>query len=199
MPRATLGLPPEGFHYHPDFLSVAEERALIDKIMTLEFSEVRMHGVLAKRRVAHFGWIYGYEMWRLTRGPQVPQFLLPWRERAAHLLGLEPPDLSEILVTQYQPGAAIGWHRDAPMFGPQVVGLSLGSACRFRFRRREAGRFQSTTLALEPRSAYILSGTARTVWQHSIPTTKDIRYSITFRTVLNESRWRATHDQAIME
>ena len=105
MPRATLGPPPEGFHYHADFLSVAEERALIDNIMTLEFSEVRIHGVLAKRRVAHFGWIYGYESWRLTRGRQVPEFLLPWRERAARLLGLKPPDLSEILVTQYPRGA----------------------------------------------------------------------------------------------
>ncbi len=74
MPRATLSQPPDGFHYHPDFLSVAEERALLDTIMTLEFSEVRMHGVAAKRRVAHFGWIYGYESWRLTRGPQVPEF-----------------------------------------------------------------------------------------------------------------------------
>ncbi|WP_447986645.1 alpha-ketoglutarate-dependent dioxygenase AlkB [Nitrospira sp. Nam74] len=199
MPRATLVQPPEGFQYHPDFLSAAEERALIDKIMMLEFSEIRMHGVAAKRRVAHFGWIYGYESWRLTRGPQVPGFLLPWRERAAHLLDRQPKDLSEILVTQYPPGAGIGWHRDAPMFGPSVLGLSLGSACRFRFRRHHAGRFYSTTLVLEPRSVYILSGPARTVWQHSIPATQEIRYSITFRTVLNESRWIPTHDQAITE
>jgi alkylated DNA repair dioxygenase AlkB len=189
MPRATLVQPPEGFHYHPDFLSVGEEFALIENIVRLEFSEVRMHGVVAKRRVAHFGWVYGYESWRLTRGREVPEFLLPWRERAAQLLNREPKDLSEILVTQYPAGAGIGWHRDAPMFGPAVVGLSLGSACRFRFRRHHAGRFQSTTLVLEPRSAYILSGAARTVWQHSIPATQEIRYSITFRTVLNESRW----------
>ena len=186
MPRSTLDRPPEGFHYHPNFLSVAEERALIEHIMTLEFSEVRLHGVAAKRRVAHFGWIYGYESWRLTRGPQVPEFLLPWRERAAHLLDYEPTQMSEILVTEYPPGAGIGWHRDAPMFGPAVVGLSLGSACRFRFRRDHGGRFGSTTLMLEPRSAYILSGAARTLWQHSIPATQAVRYSITFRTIRGE-------------
>ena len=188
MPRASIGQPPEGFHYHPDFLSVSEERALIDNIMTLEFSEVRMHGVVAKRRVAHFGWVYGYESWRLTRGLHVPEFLLPCRERAARLLGLEPPDMSEILVTQYPAGAGIGWHRDAPMFGPKLMGLSLGSACRFRFRRDHAGRFESTTFMLEPRSAYILSSAARIAWQHSIPATKAVRYSITLRTVLKESR-----------
>jgi alkylated DNA repair protein (DNA oxidative demethylase) len=199
MLRTTLGQPPEGFHYHPDFLSVAEECALIEHIMTLEFSEVRMHGVVAKRRVTHFGWIYGYESWRLTRGPQVPGFLLSWRERVAHLLDHEPTDMSEILVTEYPPGAGIGWHRDAPMFGPAVVGLSLGSACRFRFRRDHAGRFESTALVLEPRSAYILSGAARTVWQHSIPATKAVRYSITLRTVLMESRWAPTEAQAVTE
>ena len=199
MPRTTLGQPTEGFHYYPDFLSVADERALIDRIMTLEFSEVRMHGVVARRRVAHFGWIYGYESWRLTRGPQVPVFLLPWRERAAHLTGREPTDLSEVLVTEYPPGAGIGWHRDAPMFGPAVVGLSLGSACRFRFRRHHRGRFESTTFMLEPRSAYVLSGAARTLWQHSIPSTKAVRYSITFRTVLKESRWVPTEAQTATE
>jgi alkylated DNA repair protein (DNA oxidative demethylase) len=199
MPRTTVGHPPEGFHYHPDFLSAAEERALIDNVKTLEFSEVRMHGVVAKRRVAHFGWIYGYESWRLTRGPHVPEFLLPLRERAAHLLDREPKDLSETLVTEYPAGAGIGWHRDAPMFGPKVMGLSLGSACRFRFRRDHAGRFESTTLVLEPRSAYILSGAARTVWQHSIPATKAVRYSITFRTVLKESRWGPTEDLTVTE
>jgi len=33
-------------------------------------------------------------------------------------------------VTRYPPGAAIGWQRDAPMFGPTVVGVSLGAAAR---------------------------------------------------------------------
>lgn len=42
-----------------------------------------MHGVVAKRRGARFGWIYGYESWRLTRGPHVPEFLFPLRQRAA--------------------------------------------------------------------------------------------------------------------
>ncbi|HEX7256079.1 MAG TPA: hypothetical protein VF236_09155 [Gaiellaceae bacterium] len=36
---------------------------------------------------------------------------------------------------------------------------------------------------LEPRSGYVLTGPARTSWQHSIPPTKELRYSITFRTL----------------
>jgi len=193
----TLVQPPDGFHYYPDFLSVDDERALIEHIMALEFSEVRMHGVTAKRRVAHFGWVYGYESWRLARGPQVPDFLLPLRERAAPLLDGEPKDLSEVLVTEYPPGAGIGWHRDAPMFGPAVIGISIASACRFRFRRDHAGQSESRTLMLEPRSLYILRGAARVQWQHSIPPTKALRYSITFRTVRDESRWAAAEEPAV--
>jgi alkylated DNA repair dioxygenase AlkB len=37
--------------------------------------------------------------------------------------------------------------------------------------------------SLPPRSAYLLSGKARWSWQHSIPATKDLRHSVTFRTL----------------
>src|SRR4051812_29725425 len=86
MPSTKLTQLPEGFSYYPDLVSVVEEQVLIEHIAALEFSEVRMHGVTAKRRVAHFGWIYGYESWRLARGSHIPDFLLPLRERAAHLV-----------------------------------------------------------------------------------------------------------------
>ena len=90
--------------------------------------------------------------------------------------------LSEALLTEYQPGAPIGWHRDAPGFGI-VVGISLLSACRFRFRRGSGRDAERISLTLDARSAYVLNGPARTVWQHSIPEVATLRYSITFRTL----------------
>jgi DNA oxidative demethylase len=36
---------------------------------------------------------------------------------------------------------------------------------------------------LEPRSMYALSGPVRNQWQHSIPPTKALRYSISMRTL----------------
>jgi len=87
-----------------------------------------------------------------------------------------------VLVTEYPVGATIGWHRDAPPFGI-VVGVSLLSACRFRFRRTVNDRVERAETELAPRSAYVLSGPARTEWQHSIPPTTALRYSITFRTL----------------
>ena len=75
------------------------------------------------------------------------------------------------------------------MFGRALVGVSLGSACRMRFQRRAGDTRRVFDLELAPRSAYVLGGPARSAWQHSIPPTKSLRYSITFRTVRNPSRW----------
>lgn len=174
---------PDGLRYIPDMLSVAEERDLIDQVQALQFSEVRMHGVVAKRRVAHFGWVYGYETWRITPGPPIPDFLVSLRGRIAELVQTDPYEFAEALVTEYPPGAGIGWHRDAPMFGPLVIGVSLLGSCRFRFQRGTGPERKTMSLTLEPRSAYVLSGLARFQWQHSIPATPSLRYSITFRTI----------------
>ena len=186
---------PDGFTYRPDFLSEPEEQVLVQEISRLDFGEVRMHGVIAKRRVAHFGWNYGYESWRITPGPPMPDFLLEARHRSAELIQAAPEDLAEVLVTEYPEGAGIGWHRDAPMFGT-VAGISLHSACRFRLRRGEAGSRQARELELQPRSAYVLSGPARSEWQHSIPPTPHLRYSITFRTLKRRDRAVARPDES---
>lgn len=178
---------PNGFQYVSEWISTAEEHRLLERVGALPFAEVRMHGVVAKRRVAHFGWDYGYESWRITQTEPIPAWLMPLRERAAGLIALPAERLEEVLVTRYEPGAGIGWHRDAPMFGPIVVGVSLLAACRMRFQRKSGADRETAEWLLEPRSAYVLSGEARRSWQHSIPPTKALRYSITFRTV-NKTR-----------
>jgi len=44
-------LPLNGFEYRPDFLTLSEEAALIQHLSAINFGELRMHGVVAKRRV----------------------------------------------------------------------------------------------------------------------------------------------------
>src|SRR5690348_5809668 len=149
MAQVKTGPMPEGLQYVPDFLSVAEEVLLVKEIQGLPFADVKMHGVVAKRRTVHFGWFYGYESWQLAPGPPIPEFLEPWCRRAAELIQIDSRHIAEVLVTEYAHGAGIGWHRDAPMFGPSVVGLSLLHPCRFRFQRTEAGRREVFTLALD--------------------------------------------------
>ena len=86
-----------------------------------------------------------------------------------------------MLVTEYGPEAGIGWHRDKAVFG-QVVGVSLLSRCVFRMRRLVSKKkWERVNMIAEPRSAYHLSGPARSDWEHSILPMDALRYSITFR------------------
>ncbi len=173
---------PAGFVYRADFIAVAEERALLDEIVAMPFGDVTMRGVTAKRRVRQFGWKYSFESFRVTPGSEMPEFLIPLRDRAASLAGVDATALSEALITEYREGAAIGWHRDAPMFGI-VVGVSLLASCTFRLRRGDGTRQKPIKLELAPRSAYVIDGEVRQHWQHSIPPVRALRYSITFRTL----------------
>ena len=182
---------PHGFTYRPDFLSAAEEQHLVAAIEALNFDQVRMHGVVAKRRTVHFGRSYEFQTFKLGPAPDIPDFLLPLRERVGEVAGHDPAGFVEILVTEYSPGAGIGWHRDAPDFGI-VVGVSLLSQCTMKFRpwpvkkippASGGKRYQSVVQVLAPRSVYVLQGPARNEWQHHIPPTKALRYSVTFRTL----------------
>jgi alkylated DNA repair dioxygenase AlkB len=174
---------PAGFRYRPDFLDEAEEGTLVRLLEALPFHEVRMRGVAARRTVVHFGWDYGYESWRVTPTEPLPPGLEPWRERAAGLIGLPPAALEQVLIARYPAGAGIGWHRDAPMFGPAVVAISLLAPCVLRFRRGPGRPGPLVRVPVAPRSAYVLSGEARSAWQHSIPPVAALRYSLSFRTL----------------
>ena len=184
----TIVEEPGGLVYEPELLSEEEEQRLVAALAEAPFEEVRMRGQTARRTVLHFGHRYGYESWQLTPADPLPSWLVWLRDRAADLAGGEPTDFAETLVTRYPPGAGIGWHRDAPLFGPEVVGVSLLSPCEMRFQRRAGEVRRVYRLELAPRSAYVLRGPARWAWQHSIPTTKSLRYSVTFRTLARSPR-----------
>ena len=191
----TIADEPAGLLYRPDFVTEAEERELVARFDEAEFAEVHMRGQSARRTVLHFGYRYDYEGWRLVATDPLPDSLTWLRDRAAALAGIAPEEVAETLVTRYPPGATIGWHRDAPVFGPQVIGVSLAAPCRLRFQRGKGDQRQVAETTLEPRSVYVLSGPARSSWQHSIPPTKDERYSITFRTLRSRRDGGAQGDQ----
>jgi alkylated DNA repair dioxygenase AlkB len=173
---------PGGLSYQDDVLSPAEELALVERFGTLRFREFEFHGYVGKRRVLSFGWRYDFNGGGLARTEEMPAFLLPIRDKAAAFAGITPSALEHVLLTEYPPGATIGWHKDRSVFG-DVIGLSLKSACVFRLRRRVGTAFERAAFVAAPRSAYLLRGAARTEWEHSIPAVDALRYSITFRTM----------------
>ena len=174
---------PPGLRHWDEAVPREEERALLEACAALDFAAFAFHGHLGRRRVVSFGRAYDFEREALRDAPPIPPFLLALRGRVAALAGLAPETLGQALVTEYPPGAAIGWHRDKAVFG-DVLGVSLGAPCLFRLRRKAGASWQRASLRLEPRSAYLLRGPARTEWEHSIPPIAEgLRHSVTFRTL----------------
>lgn len=176
-PGAAL---PEGLKYRADLISPSEENELIERVEKLPLQPFEFQGFLGKRRIVSFGWQYVFDGSGLRKADDIPLFLLDLRVRAALFAGLDPEGFQHVLLTEYAPGAGIGWHRDRPVFG-DVVGISLLAPARLRFRRKQGAKWERTALIAAPRSAYLLQGPSRTEWEHSIPAMDALRYSITFR------------------
>ena len=177
---------PPGFHYRESFITEADERALLDAIAGVAFSDFEMRGVVARRRVAFFGQSYD----RGAAGP-LPAFLLPLRATIAQWAGVDADAFAMALINEYRPGSPIGWHRDAPQYDI-VAGISLLSECRMKFRPyrspsspapQSSRRSTTHEIVLARRSAYLMTHEARTAYEHHIPPVVELRYSVTFRTL----------------
>jgi alkylated DNA repair dioxygenase AlkB len=177
---------PSGFEYGAEFIEPQTERTLLADLKGLPFKHFEFHGFQGKRRVVSFGWRYDFNGGGLTKTEEMPPFLLAVRQRAAAFARVSSERLQQVLVTEYQPGAAIGWHKDRSVFG-DVIGISLLSVCTFRFRRKKGASWERANLNLGPRSIYLLRGPSRAEWEHSIPAVASMRYSITFREILRRA------------
>jgi alkylated DNA repair dioxygenase AlkB len=177
---------PDGFLYRDDFLTLDEERTLAAAIAEVPFDTFEMRGVVARRRVKFYGESYDGR-------PSLPMatFLLPVRAKLAAWAGVGPDAFAMGLINEYPKGATIGWHRDAPQYDI-TGGVSLLSSCRMKLRPYvspkdlasvEGARRTTHEIALAPRSGYLITGLARHGYEHSIPPTTALRYSITFRSL----------------
>jgi alkylated DNA repair dioxygenase AlkB len=173
---------PQGLHYHPEFISADDERALIAHIRALPLAPFQFGAFEGKRRVLSFGWRYDFAEHRLREAEALPAWIMPTIGRIEESSALPAGSIRHALFTEYEAGTSIGWHRDKAHFD-LVFGLSLASSCKFRFRRKQGTRWERYTLDAEPRSLYLMSGEARRDWEHSIPPVEAPRYSITFRTL----------------
>jgi alkylated DNA repair dioxygenase AlkB len=162
----------------------AEESGLVALMRELPLKEARYLQYTARRRIASFGGSYDFSSQELQPAAPIPEALHPLRERIAALMRVSARAINHALVAEYQPGTPLGWHRDVPDFDV-VGGVSLLGAARMRFRPypHRKGDRTALKLDLEPRSAYAMRGPARWLWQHAISPTRELRYSITFRTL----------------
>jgi alkylated DNA repair dioxygenase AlkB len=187
--QPDLFAPPllEGLVYAEALIDAREEAALVAALEAVELAPFRFQGWVGKRETTSFGWRYDFDDASFAATTPMPDWLVPLRAKAAGFAGLSPEALMQALVTRYEPGAGIGWHRDRPVF-EHVVGISLGAPAVLRLRRRTAGGFGRRAIPIAPRSAYHLSGEARHEWEHSISPIDATRWSITFRSLSEKGR-----------
>jgi alkylated DNA repair dioxygenase AlkB len=179
-----------------EFVTHAEERALIAAIDHETLTPFQFHQWTGKRLTHSFGWSYDFQTGALTRAEPLPPWLLPIRNRAAHFARLAPEELVQCLLIRYDPGAGIGWHKDRPIYAA-VIGISLGAPATMRFRRAHGDRWHRATAPLAPRSIYHLSGEVRTAWEHSILPIAHPRYSLTFRSFSAQGQTQAQAPAAL--
>ena len=176
---------PPGFSYEPNFLNQAEEHQLIDFIQTIDLHKFVFQGYEAKRMVASFGYDYNFADRKLKKGEDIPREFDPLIQKVSVYSRIAKERFAELLITKYPVGSVINWHRDAPPF-EVIAGISLASVCTFRLRqykKDEQTRRSSVSIPLERRSLYVISGESRAFWEHSTTPVKEVRYSITLRTL----------------
>jgi alkylated DNA repair dioxygenase AlkB len=173
---------PDGLRYAREFVSAEAERELIARVAELPLKPFQFGAFEGHRRVKSFGFRYDYTQQKLIESEPMPDWLKAMARSVEAFGNLREASVRQVLCTEYEAGVGIGWHRDKGYFD-KVFGLSLGSACKFRLRRRRGERWERFSLRAEPRSLYLMQGEARHDWEHSIPAVEELRYSITFRTM----------------
>ncbi|UBF26976.1 alpha-ketoglutarate-dependent dioxygenase AlkB [Kovacikia minuta CCNUW1] len=160
-----------GLRYLPDYLTAAEEGALVAAIEQAGWENGGM-----RRLVRQFGYRYSFS--RRSMAPGDFREALPnWGAsiaRRLHQGNLLPAVPNQMLANRYLPGEGISFHVDAAEFN-EIAALSLLSACVMEFRHGKTGEKQK--IWLEPRSLLILEGAARWDWQHGIPYRKRDRHA----------------------
>jgi alkylated DNA repair dioxygenase AlkB len=179
---------PAGFTLQEDFITPGEEAALLQQVEQLPLKESVYRQWTAKRRTLSFGGQYDLPHQELQPVVPIPGFLHPLRLQLARWAGMDAAGFTHASIAEYRRGTQLGWHRDAPDF-EVIAGLSLHGVAgygRMRFRPYPATTGWARAafaIDLQPRSAYIIRDTARWRWQHAISPTKELRYSIAFRTL----------------
>lgn len=112
----------DGLRYEADFLSAAEEAELLAIVGGFTLREMRYKAYTARRRGIGFGGRYDFDANRLLPGAPLPESLHPLRRRAAAWAGIDEAELTHALISKYQPGTPLGWHRDVPDF-EHIVGI----------------------------------------------------------------------------
>jgi alkylated DNA repair dioxygenase AlkB len=179
--RADQSALPQGFRYLSPVLSTSEEAGLVKRFQQLPLQPFEFQGFLANRRIFTFGHKYAFAGQKPRADARIPDYLRPLIELAAQISEASAEAFEQVMVTEYAPGAGIGWHRDRPLY-EDIVAVSFFAPCTLRLRRKKGDSWERRSAYIEPRSSYLLHGPVRDEWQHSIAPMDSLRYSVPLRT-----------------
>jgi alkylated DNA repair dioxygenase AlkB len=172
---------PAGFRYISNVLSSAEEKSLVQQFEKLPLKPFEFHGYQGNRRIYTFGHRYIFAGQEPRADASISDYLRPLTEIASRISGMPATAFEQLMLTEYAPGAGIGWHRDRPTY-EDIVAVSFLAPCTLRLRRKVGDDWERRSAHIEPRSVYLLHGPVRNTWQHSIAPMDVLRYSVTLRT-----------------
>ena len=178
--RVRRAFPIDGLDLRLDFVSLGEERALMEAVDNSPWN------TSLSRRTQHYGYLYDYKS-RSAASKTTP--IPGWSESIRSRLteqGLLTTSPDQLIVNEYKPGQGIAAHVDSGVFADGIVSVSLGSDVVMEFTDTQST--EKVSLCLPRRSALILHGDARYRWKHCIPPRKTDnmiprlrRISLTFR------------------
>lgn len=146
---------PEGLFVTHDFITEDEERTLIKWLDTQPWLTD------LSRRTQHYGYKYSYTNRNLEYAEALSGPLLDLHNKFSKM---GYPELTQCIVNEYYRNQGINPHTDRDIFGPIIMGVSLGADAVMTFDRG----IEHYNCFLPRRSLLMLSGPARDVWKHSL-------------------------------
>lgn len=174
---------PDGLVYKANFLSVEDERELLDYLVE-DSATWNTAGPRANRVVKHYGYNYPYSRkLELTLAEPIPPIIVKIIQQLRTIPELRDFEPDQAIINRYLTGEGISKHIDhTELFGDTVVSVSIGCSANMRFRKDNAVHDQT----VQRRSLYAMQRAARYEWTHEMCKSKaqcSTRFSITFRQV----------------
>lgn len=152
---------PEGLFLQHNVITLEKEAKIISWL------DSRPWSTELSRRTQHYGYIYNYKGKGLATGPVFEGPILEISQMIQKS-GLMNP--AQCIVNEYYRNQCIAPHIDNLVFGPVIMGLSIGSDGVMIFKRNS----KTFECFLPRRSLIMLSGPARYEWKHGI--SKEVTY-----------------------
>lgn len=160
-----------GLTYLDDFLTVEEEKQLLEKINSFEWSNK------LSRKTQHYGYLYDYSNPKKEKTTPIPDCFDSIINKLNTIYNIHP---DQLIINEYKPGQFISPHIDnIQLFEDNIASISLGSECTIQFINQN----DIYKIVAERRSIIILSGDSRYNYTHEIikNSNSGIRVSLTFR------------------